>query len=61
MTQASFRTEPRQEHLDRAKGLIFYVVRFIHATIRISTEEPDLSSIPTTSYDWEESVHGKVT
>ena len=29
--------------------------------MRIRTKEPDLSSIPITPYEWEESVCGKVT
>ena len=60
MTLTSFRAEPRQGHLDRAKRVISYLVRFEHATIRISTEEPDVSIIPITHYDWEDSVYGKV-
>ena len=38
-----------------------YLVKFKHATIRFRTKEPDLSSISTTTYDWEESVYGKVS
>ena len=61
MTLASFRAEPREGHLDRARRVVSYLVKFKHATIRIRTEEPDLSSIPITPYEWEESVYGKVT
>ena len=61
ITLASFRAEPRQGYVDRAKRVISYLVRFKHVTIRIRTEEPDLSSIPITPYDWEESVYGRVT
>ena len=57
---ASFRAEPRKGHLDRAKRVVGCIVKFRHATIRFRTEEPDMSSIPATSYDWEESVHRKV-
>ena len=60
-TLASFRAEPRKGHLERAKRVVGYLVKFRHATIRFRTEEPDMSSIPTTSYDWEESVYGKVS
>ena len=60
-TLASFRAEPRKGHLERAKRVVSYLVKFRHATIRFRTEEPDMSSVPTTSHDWEESVYGKVT
>ena len=52
MTLASFRAEPRQGHLERAKRVVSYLIRFKHATIRFRTEEPDISSIPTTPYEW---------
>ena len=48
------------KHLYRCKIVVSYLEKFKHATIRIRTEEPDLSSIPTTPCDWEESVHVKV-
>ena len=60
MTLASFRAEPRQAHLDRCKIDVSFLDKFKCATIRIRTEEPYLSSIPTTPHDWEESVYGKV-
>ena len=60
MTLASFRDEPTQGHLDRWKRVVSYLAEFKWATIRIRTEEPYLSSIPTTPHDWEESVCGKV-
>ena len=60
-TLASFRAKPRKGHLDRARRVVSYLVKFKHATIRIRTEEPDLSFIPITPYEWEESVYGKVT
>ena len=55
----SFSAEPRQGYLDRAKRVVSYLVKFKHATIRIRTEEHDLSSIPITPCYWEESVYGK--
>ena len=61
MTLTSFRAEPREAHLDRSRRLVSYVVKFKHATIRIRTEGPDLSSMPVTPYEWEELVCGKVT
>ena len=52
VTLSSFRDEPRQRNLDRAKRVISYLFKFKHATISIRTEEPDLSSITITPYDW---------
>ena len=51
ITLASFRDEPIQGHLDGDKLLVSYVVNFKHDTIKISPEEPNLSSIPITPYD----------
>ena len=48
MTLASFRADPRQGHLDHRKRVASYLSKFKHATIRIRTEESDLSSTPTT-------------
>lgn len=53
MTLASFRTESRQGHLERAKRVVSYLIRFKNARIRFRSEEPDLSSIPSTPYEWE--------
>ena len=60
MTPESFIAEHRQVYLDRCKRVVSYLVKFKWATIRIMTKEPDLSSTPTTLYDWEESVNCKV-
>ena len=60
MTLEHFRVEPRQVHLDLCKIVVSYLAKFKWATIRIRTEEPDFSSIPTIPYDWEESIYGKV-
>ena len=60
MTLESFRDEPVQGHLDRFKRVVSCLVKFKWDTIRIRTEEPDLSSVPTTPCDWEESVYSKV-
>ena len=53
MKLASFRAMPRKGHLDRARLVVSYLVKFKHGTIAIQTEEPDLSSMPITSYEWE--------
>ena len=60
MTLACFRAEPRQCHLDRCKRVVSYLAKSKCATIRIRTEEPDLSSITTTPCGWEESFYSKV-
>ena len=60
MTLACFRAKPRQGNLYRFKRVVSYLSKFKWTTIRIRAEEPDLSSMPTTPCDWEESVHGKV-
>ena len=52
VTLASFRAEPREEHLDRARRVVSCVVKFKHAIIRIRTKEPGLSSIPIIYYEW---------
>ena len=61
MTLASFRAEPIEGRLDRARRVVSCLVKFKHANIRICTKEPDLSSAPVTPCEWEEPVHGKVT
>ena len=38
VTLASFRDEPREGHLDRARRVVSYLVNFKHSKIRISTE-----------------------
>lgn len=61
MTLASFRAEPRKEHLERAKRVVLHLIHLKNAKIRFRTEEPDLSSIPFTLCEWEGSVYGKAT
>ena len=60
MTLESFRAEHRQGYLDNCKIFASYLNKFKWDTIRISTEEPSLSSVSTNPCDWVESVHGKV-
>ena len=56
----SFRAESRQVYLDRCKRAVSYLAKLKWATIRIRTEEPDFSSMPTTPHDSDESVCDKV-
>ena len=51
MALASFRAEPREGYLNRARQVVSYLFKFKHATIRVRTEEPDLSSVPITPYE----------
>ena len=61
MTLASFKAEPREGLLDRARRVVSYALKFKHSTIRIHTEETDFFSMPITPHHREDSVHGKVT
>ena len=61
ITLFSFRDGIREGHLCRSNGVVSYLVKFKHVTIRIRDKEPDASSIPITHYEWEESVYGKVS
>ena len=46
MTLASFRSEPREGNLNKARRTVSYLVKFKHYAIRIRTEKPELSSTP---------------
>ena len=48
-TLASFQAEPQKGHLERAKRVGGYLIKFRHAAIRFRTDEPDMPSIPATS------------
>ena len=61
MTMSSFRVEPREGRLERLKREYGCLLRFKCGTIRIRPEEPDMSDLPERTYDWEESVYGKVS
>ena len=58
---SSFRAEARKGHIERIKRIYFYLSKFKHATIRIRTEEPSMSGLPDQAFDWEKSIHRKVT
>jgi hypothetical protein len=58
MTMSSFRSAPREGHLDRMKRICGYLSKMRHSVIRIRTEEPDYSDIPKPEHDWEFSVYG---
>jgi len=57
MTLSSFRANPRQGHLDRAKCIYGYSPKMHHTSIRIRTAVPDLSALPTVDYSWERTAY----
>jgi hypothetical protein len=59
-TMSRYRTNPRQGHVDRCKGIFGYLSEMHHAGIRFRTEEPDFSNLPDQVFDWSRSVYGKV-
>ena len=61
MSLSSFRAAPRAGHLARARRVYGYLAKMKHAVIRIRTDEPDYSDLPTQDFDWDFSVYGKVT
>ena len=60
MTMSSFRSVPREGHLDRMKQMYSYESMMRHAAIRIRTEEPDFSVLPKDPHIWDKSVYGNV-
>ena len=60
MTMSSFRTVPRRGHLERVKRIYSYITKMKHATIRVRTDEPDFSTLPSEPYKWDYSVYGNV-
>ena len=57
---SSFRVAPRKGHLDRVKRIYGYLCKMRHASIRVRTEEPDYSDIPSPEYDWAYTAYGNV-
>ena len=60
MTLSSFRSSPREGHLNRAKRVFGYLSKFRNSAIRIRTEQPDYSKLPNKEFDWENTVYGNV-
>ena len=58
MTLSSFRASPRRGHLDRVKKIYGYLSKMRQAVIRIRTDEPDFSGLPSAEFDWEKTVYG---
>ena len=61
MTLSRFRAAPRKGHLDSIKRIHGYLSKMRHAVIRIRTEMPDYSDIPTKEYDWKYTCYGGAT
>jgi len=57
MTLSSFRANPRQGHLDRARRIYGHLSKMRHASIRIRAAVPDLSALPTVDYSWERTAY----
>ena len=60
MTLSQFRIAPKEGHLVRAKRVYGYLLKFRDGVIRVRTEQPDFSGIPSYEYDWSSSVYGEV-
>ena len=60
MGLSSFRAAPRRGHMQRLCRICGYIYKFKNAAIRIRVDEPDMSDVPETEYDWSHSVYGDV-
>ena len=60
MTLSSFRAMPRKGHLERLKRVYSYITKMKHGTIRVRTEDPNFSALPSEPYKWDYSVYGNV-
>ncbi len=57
MSISSFRAAPRKGHFQRAKRIVGYLSKLRNAVIRVRTEMPDFSMIPSQSYSWSHTVY----
>ena len=60
MTLSRFRSIPRMGHLDRAKRVVGYLVKFKQGAIRFRTGLPDYSDVHRIPWEWEKSVYGDI-
>ena len=61
MSLLSYRTAPREGHLERDKRIYGYLYIFRHFKIRFRVDEQDYSNVPAIpGHDWEQSVYGKL-
>jgi hypothetical protein len=61
MTLSSFRTAPRRGHMLRVRRIYGYLAKMRDATVRVRTDMPDYSDLPTQEYDWSRTVYGETT
>ena len=54
---SSFRTAPREGHLERLKWIFGYLTKIKHASVRFRTSLPDHSQHNITFYDWEKTFY----
>jgi hypothetical protein len=52
MTMSSFRVAPCEAHLNRLRRICGYLYKFKSGCLRIRTNQPDYSSLPTEEYEW---------
>jgi len=57
MTLSSFRANPRQGHLDRAKRIYGHLPKMRHTSIRTRTAVPDSPALPTVDHSWERTAY----
>ena len=60
MTMSGFRANPRVGHLERAKRIVGFLMKFKHAALRYRTGCPDYSHLPPQKHDWDATPHGNV-
>ena len=59
MTLSSFRVQPREGHLNRAKRIYGYISKFRHFKIRFRVGIPDFVLTEGNSTDWSNTVYGE--
>ena len=57
MTLSAYRSSPRVGHLERAKRIVSYLMKFKDACIRFRTDEPDYTDLPDRPLEWDKSVY----
>ena len=57
MTMSRFSAAPRQGHLERLKRIASYIKHTREYGIRVRTNEPDYSDVPSVEHDWSHTVY----
>jgi len=60
MSMSRFRIAPRKGHLQRLQRIYGYIRMYPKFAIRVRTNEPDYSDLPSQDFDWSYSVYGNV-